>query len=108
MVRHHHERWDGSGYPDRLQGEEIPRLARILAVADVFDAMRSARPHRSGQPTHEVTAYIRAHAGTLFDPNVVDAFERVMASGWVHDVEEVGLPRRSSPSLEIERQAAIA
>lgn len=68
MVRHHHERWDGTGYPDRLAGEAIPRLARLLAVADVADALLSARPYRQGWPLDRVVEHIRAGAGMQFDP----------------------------------------
>ncbi|MFQ5701206.1 MAG: HD domain-containing phosphohydrolase, partial [Acidobacteriota bacterium] len=70
MVRHHHERYDGSGYPDGLMGMEIPLGARILAAADTFEALTSDRPHRPGVPVDEAIAHLRLHAGTLFDPRV--------------------------------------
>jgi putative two-component system response regulator len=70
----HHERWDGSGYPQGLAGEDIPLSARILAVADCFDALTSRRPYKEAW-THEAAAdYLRDHAGTQFDPSVVEAF----------------------------------
>ena len=69
----HHERWDGSGYPDGLQGEEIPLTARIVAVADVFDALTSERPYKHAWPPDEAFDYIKTHRGTLFDPSCVDA-----------------------------------
>lgn len=75
-VRHHHERWDGTGYPDGLQGEAIPLGARIIAVADSYQAMTEKREYR--EPLSEETALreLRANAGTQFDPAVVDAFLR--------------------------------
>ena len=68
----HHERWDGSGYPDGLGGEEIPLPARIVAVADVFDALTSERPYKHAWSPDEAFDYVKAHRGTLFDPSCVD------------------------------------
>ncbi|HEY4003283.1 MAG TPA: HD domain-containing phosphohydrolase [Candidatus Xenobia bacterium] len=73
-VRAHHERWDGRGYPDGLRGEEIPLVARIISVADAFEAMTSDRPYRKGLSLEEARKEIQGHAGTQFDPKVVDAF----------------------------------
>lgn len=70
----HHERWDGTGYPRGLKGEEIPFAARIFPVVDVWDALTSDRPYRKGVPPEEVRERIRAEAGGHFDPQVVDAF----------------------------------
>lgn len=70
----HHERWDGSGYPRGLRGTQIPLAARIFAVVDVWDALRSDRPYRSGWPEDTVREYIRSKAGTHFDPQVVEEF----------------------------------
>ncbi|MEP0806076.1 MAG: GAF domain-containing protein [Chloroflexota bacterium] len=70
----HHEKWDGSGYPRGLKGEEIPFAARIFPVVDVWDALTSDRPYRKGLPVDEVKERIRAEAGRHFDPRVVDAF----------------------------------
>lgn len=70
----HHEKWDGSGYPRGLVGEEIPQAARIFAVIDVFDALSSDRPYRPAVPIPEVLAHIQANAGTHFDPLVVQEF----------------------------------
>jgi HD-GYP domain-containing protein (c-di-GMP phosphodiesterase class II) len=75
MVRHHHERFDGGGYPDGLSGEDIPLAARVLAVADALDAMTSNRPYRSGRPLDESRAEIARQAGTQFCPRVVAALE---------------------------------
>ncbi len=70
-VRHHHERYDGSGYPDGLIGMEIPLAARILAAVDTFDALISDRTHRRRMPVREAIAYLQRNAGTRFDPRVV-------------------------------------
>lgn len=80
IVRHHHERWDGRGYPDGLAGEAIPLGARIVAVADSFDAMISDRPYRDGMPRAEAVDRIRADRGSQFCPTCVDAFELVLAA----------------------------
>jgi HD-GYP domain-containing protein (c-di-GMP phosphodiesterase class II) len=77
IIRYHQERWDGSGYPIGLSGKEIPLLARIFAVADVFDALISERPYREQIPVSEAMAYLREQAGILFDPEIVSAFEQM-------------------------------
>jgi len=69
----HHERWDGTGYPDGLKGEEIPLPARIVTVADVFDALTSERPYKRAWHPDEAFEYLKAHSGTFFDPSCVDA-----------------------------------
>jgi putative nucleotidyltransferase with HDIG domain len=74
VVRHHHERWDGAGYPDRLAGDAIPLAARVFAVADVLDALTTDRPYRPASPLAEARDEIAASAGTQFDPTVVEAF----------------------------------
>jgi HD-GYP domain-containing protein (c-di-GMP phosphodiesterase class II) len=73
-VRNHHESWDGSGYPDRLAEKEIPLMARILAVADSYDAMTSDRPYRKGLPLEKVESILRNGAARQWDPQVVDAY----------------------------------
>jgi putative two-component system response regulator len=73
----HHERWDGNGYPHRLRGNSIPLLARIVAVADCFDALTHSRPYRTAWPLRRVLDEIRRGSGTRFDRKVVDAFLRV-------------------------------
>jgi response regulator RpfG family c-di-GMP phosphodiesterase len=78
MIRHHHERFDGAGYPDKLKGEEIPIYARILAVADSFEAMVSDRPYRSKLSLEEAKKELERCKGTQFDPKVVEAFLRVL------------------------------
>ena len=77
-VRHHHERWDGKGYPDGLAGEAIPLMARYLALADTFDAMTSDRPYRKGLPLEVALAEIHKGAGTQFDPALAPAFIELM------------------------------
>jgi HD-GYP domain-containing protein (c-di-GMP phosphodiesterase class II) len=79
-VLHHHERWDGTGYPDRLAGERIPLGARIIFVADAFDAMTSDRVYRRRLDTAEALAELERCAGTQFDPAVVEAFRAVLAT----------------------------
>ncbi|HUZ00898.1 MAG TPA: HD-GYP domain-containing protein [Thermomicrobiaceae bacterium] len=78
VVRHHHERWDGLGYPDGLAGQAIPIGSRVISVADTYDAMTSDRVYRRGLPHQVAMAEIRRSSGTQFDPAVVDAFERIM------------------------------
>ncbi len=74
IIRHHHERYDGRGYPDGLRGREIPRLARIVAVCDAFDALVNDRPYRSRLPVDRALAVLVDGAGTQWDPEVVDLF----------------------------------
>jgi HD-GYP domain-containing protein (c-di-GMP phosphodiesterase class II) len=82
IVRSHHERWDGGGYPDGLAGEAIPPHARAFALVDAYDAMTNDRPYRKGQ-RHEVAAEeIRRQAGRHFEPRVVDAFLSVPEAEW--------------------------
>jgi len=80
VVRASHERWDGSGYPDHLAGEEIPLGARIVACADAFSAMTTDRPYRSAMTRNAAIAELRAGAGTQFDGVVVDAMIDVLAA----------------------------
>lgn len=75
-IRSHHERWDGRGYPDGLKGEQIPFEARILCVADAFDAMTSSRPYRAAMSEEDALNELRANAGIQFDPSIVEAFIR--------------------------------
>jgi response regulator RpfG family c-di-GMP phosphodiesterase len=80
-VRHHHERFDGSGYPDRLKGEQIPLSARLLAVADTFDALCSERPYRPAYSTEQALDEMRKVAGSQLDPDLTDAFIQTVADG---------------------------
>ena len=77
VVRSHHERWDGSGYPDGLAGEEIPLAARVFSVADVLDALTTDRPYRHALPLSKAREMIVAGSGTQFDPRVVEAFKSI-------------------------------
>jgi HD-GYP domain-containing protein (c-di-GMP phosphodiesterase class II) len=74
----HHEKWDGTGYPRGLKGEEIPFVARIFAIVDVWDAMTNDRPYRKAIPHEEVISYLMDQSGQHFDPNVVDVFLRIL------------------------------
>lgn len=78
MVRSHHERWDGKGYPDRLKGEEIPRAARILCIADVYDALTSKRSYKAALTHDAAMDIMRADVGTQFDPELFTLFEEMM------------------------------
>jgi response regulator RpfG family c-di-GMP phosphodiesterase len=91
LVRHHHERFDGAGYPEKLKGEAIPIGARIIAVADSFDAMTSNRPYRAALPQSVAIDEIRRGSGTQFDPEVVRAFLDLLEQrGPITDTTEVG------------------
>jgi putative nucleotidyltransferase with HDIG domain len=95
IIRHHHEWYNGSGYPDRLIGDEIPKLARILHVADAFEAMTAARPYRmTPLSPEEALGELRKFAGVQFDPVVVDAF---VQTEWVEGVPDAGRPTEIRP-----------
>jgi len=81
VIRHHHERWDGKGYPDGLAGRAIPFEARITAIADTYDALRSDRPYRKGKPPGEALRIISEEAGRQFDPLLVPRFVELMREG---------------------------
>ena len=80
VIRHHHERFDGAGYPDRRAGREIPLIARVVAVADVFDALTSTRSYRAAWSPERAAAVIRENAGTQFDPECVAAWQNIPTS----------------------------
>ena len=95
IIRHHHEWYNGSGYPDRLIGDEIPLLARVLHVADSFEAMTAARPYRMVPLTHEeAIAELRKFAGIQFDPKIVDAF---VQTKWAEGVSDPGRTIQARP-----------
>jgi putative nucleotidyltransferase with HDIG domain len=98
IIRHHHEWFNGSGYPDRMVGDEIPKLARILHVADAFEAMTAARPYRMTPLTSEqALAELRKFGGIQFDPDVVDAFVK---TDWARGVPDPGRPEiRNVPMI---------
>lgn len=90
IIRHHHERWDGTGYPDQLKGEEIPLLTRICTIADAFDAMTSHRAYRAALTPDEAYSRIVKGGGTQFDPNLIQPFKNVFPT-WLsilHDYHE--------------------
>ena len=87
VARHHHERWDGTGYPDKLIGEDIPLAARIVAVADVYDALISERPYKHAWPTGEAIVEIRRLSGSHLDPAIVDAFLDLYATNVLRDLD---------------------
>jgi HD-GYP domain-containing protein (c-di-GMP phosphodiesterase class II) len=100
LVRHHHERWDGRGYPDGLAGEAIPLGARILAVADTFDALTSDRPYRKGMSAEKATAILREGSGSQWDAAVVDALLSILAEQpeqlpFYHQSPDAQTPRAS-------------
>jgi HD-GYP domain-containing protein (c-di-GMP phosphodiesterase class II) len=95
IIRHHHEWYNGSGYPDRLIGDEIPRLARILHVADAFEAMTAARPYRmTPLTTEQALGELRKFAGVQFDPVMVDAFVKTRHVDGVPDPGRTPTPRQ--------------
>jgi HD-GYP domain-containing protein (c-di-GMP phosphodiesterase class II) len=116
VVRGHHERWDGCGYPDGLAGEDIPLTARVVAVADAFDAMTSDRPYRPGMPTARAFEELEAGAGAHFDPDCVAAFLRArpqVEALLEKEASELrsaagGSSTVSRQELERERVAAVA
>jgi diguanylate cyclase (GGDEF)-like protein/putative nucleotidyltransferase with HDIG domain len=109
VVRHHHEKWDGTGYPDGLAGEDIPLSARIMAVADVYDALTSSRSYRRAWPHEKAVATISKDAGSHFDPIVVDAFIAVIGEV-VREMAECGegplVPQAPSQQAESKSQQA--
>lgn len=80
IIRHHHEHWNGLGYPDRLVGHEIPLGSRVIAVADTFDAMTTDRPYRTAMSRDVAISEIARGSGAQFDPTVVNAFLRGMGA----------------------------
>lgn len=87
-IRHHHERWDGNGYPDGLSCESIPLLARVIAVVDAFDAMTNDRPYRSAMPVAKACEELKKGAGTQFDPYIVSEFIRLISENHTGLAEE--------------------
>jgi putative nucleotidyltransferase with HDIG domain len=104
IVRHHHEHWNGAGYPQGLAGENIPLGARILSVVDCFDALRSDRPYRARLPDDEITSILLSRRGSMYDPTVVDRF----LDTFNHIVAEEGSTVVSPPqSLEAAHDEAV-
>lgn len=108
-VGSHHERWDGSGYPRGLAGEQIPLFGRILAVVDVFEALTSDRPYRRALDPEDALGYLRENAGTQFDPELVERYARLYAEGaiWIEDkTDEPPTDPRASGTFIQGRSAA--
>ncbi len=99
VIMHHHENWDGTGYPMQLAGEDIPLLARILAVADAFDAMTSESPYQKRLSFTQAKAELRSGAGTQFDPGVVDSFLEAMDRRALAGATGLMTPRGDEPQL---------
>ena len=74
----HHEKWDGTGYPNGLAGEHIPSVGRIVAIADVFDALTSERPYKKAWPVHEAIEFMNSQAGLHFDPHLMQLFNQIL------------------------------
>src|SRR3984893_9109503 len=110
IVRSHHERWDGTGYPEGLKGEEIPIGARILAVVDCLDALASDRQYRPAMALGAAMAKVREEAGSWFDPKVVEILERryIELEQMAQSVELTGMPLGLSPEVHVERGLAPA
>ncbi len=97
IVRHHHEQWDGMGYPDGLKGEQIPITARIISVVDCFDSVREDRPFRRGMTRDEAIALLLRGSGNHFDPNVVELFIKHLPR-FESEIAAVGLPQQPPPN----------
>jgi len=97
IVRHHHEQWDGMGYPDGLKGEQIPITARIISVVDCFDSVREDRPFRRGMTRDEAIAFLLRGSGNHFDPRVVELFIKHLPR-FEAQIAAVGLPQQLPPN----------
>lgn len=101
VIRSHHERWDGKGYPDQLKGDEIPLLARVTSVADAFDAMTSSRSYRAAMPVEEAYQRIIDGMGSQFDPTLEEVFNKVFPA-WIEFHEKYPWAREWEFSKEVE------
>lgn len=97
-VKHHHERWDGAGYPDGLSKEQIPITARILSIADAYDTLRGARPYRAAVSREDARKFMTSGSGNQFDPKIVDVFLRNLRK-FDNEVETHGLSYNGEPQL---------
>jgi len=97
IVRHHHEQWDGLGYPDGLKGEQIPITARVISVVDCFDSVREDRPFRRGMTRDEALAFLLRGAGNHFDPNIVSLFVKHLPR-FESQIAAAGLPQQLPPN----------
>lgn len=108
-IRSHHERWDGSGYPDGLARTSIPVFGRILSVADVFEALTSKRPYREPLPQHDALKYIKENSGAAFDPEIVSIFEHLFYNGQLAQSghgPQVKIPQKVSAKLFLNKTKA--
>ena len=105
IVRHHHERWDGRGYPDGLKGEAIPVTARILTLVDNYDALRSDRPYKTGMTREQALDYIKQNAGTFFDPALVEVF---LSMADQLEVEAVNFKAQPQPTTKLSKVQSAA
>jgi HD-GYP domain-containing protein (c-di-GMP phosphodiesterase class II) len=112
IVRHHHERVDGGGYPDCLRGEAIPLISRIIAVADAYNAMTSDRPYRDAMPSHVARIRVAEGVASQFDTTVVAAFEAILAAAPEHyrlgTGESFSLNQPSQPTLRDVAEPSMA
>lgn len=107
-VRSHHERWDGTGYPDGVAGPDIPLTGRIVTVVDVFEALTCARPYRDPSEPDEALAYLRSHAGIHFDPNLVPLLEELYREGVILTARDPLVPEMEEPPPMSGEDAQIA
>ena len=103
IVRHHHERIDGNGYPDGLSGSQIPLISRIIAVADAYNAMTSGRPYRDAMPARVARLRLAQAVGSQFDTTVVAAFEAILATA----SEQYLSGARADFAVEAQRQPTL-
>jgi len=110
IIKSHHERWDGKGYPEQLSGKEIPYLARLVSIADAFDAMTSSRSYRSALPVDEAYNRILSGSGTQFDPQLVELFKEIFST-WVefHDKSQrsIDIPAKSLQDISSKEEVTI-
>ncbi|MGQ9699399.1 MAG: diguanylate cyclase, partial [Armatimonadota bacterium] len=109
IIRHHHERWDGKGYPDNLAGEAIPLVARVMAVADAFDAITTDRPYREGCPPEVAFEILREGAGTQWDPSLVEPFIAAvrLAASFTSGAAEEFAPAAVRPSVQLDQPSVL-
>jgi putative nucleotidyltransferase with HDIG domain len=112
IVRHHHERWDGNGYPDRISGPEIPLISRVIAVADAYNAMTSGRPYRDAMPSRVARLRLAQAVDTQFDTTVVAAFEAILAgapSEYLSGADaDFGIEAQRHPALVAQAASGVA
>lgn len=106
-IRHHHEKYDGKGYPDALKGGAIPTMARIISVCDTFDAMTSDRPYRKGLHAELALQELRKQAGTQFDPTAVDAFIAAFENGEIEPILHRNRPVGTAPATPSGERSAL-